>query len=129
MLTSAEIKTVSNPEGKITINLNLSVPALKGDLVVDALRSMLTLSGVKVRRVDEEGEEVFSAKEVFPDGSPAMAFRGLRAREGITQIEMAERLGISQNMISGMESGKRSITTKMAKRIEQEFGISYKVFL
>jgi antitoxin component HigA of HigAB toxin-antitoxin module len=32
-------------------------------------------------------------------------------------------------MVSGMESGKRSITTKMAKRIEQEYGISYKAFL
>jgi antitoxin component HigA of HigAB toxin-antitoxin module len=129
MHASAEIKTISNPEGRITINLNLSVPLQKGNLVVDALRSMLMLSGVKVCRIDEEGEEVFSAKEVFPDGSPAMAFRGLRAREGITQAELAERLGISQNMVSGMESGKRSITTKMAKRIEQEFGVSYRVFL
>ena len=79
--------------------------------------------------MNEEGEEVFSSKEVFPDGSPAMALRGLRVKEDITQAELAARLGISQNMVSSMESGKRSITAKMAKRIEQEFGVTYKAFL
>ena len=130
MNANAEIKAIPNrQEGKLDINLNLSVPAMKGDLILDALRSLLTLSGVKVRRVNEEGEEVFSAKEVFPDGSPAMALRGLRVKEDITQAELAGRLGISQNMVSSMESGKRSITTKMAKRIEKEFGVTYKAFL
>jgi len=130
MNANAEIKTIPNhQEGRLTINLNLSVPAMKGDLVIDALRSVLTLSGVKVRRVNEEGEEVFSAKEVFPDGSPAMALRGLRVKEDITQAELAARLGISQNMVSSMESGKRSITAKMAKRIEKEFDVTYKAFL
>jgi len=58
-----------------------------------------------------------------------MALRGLRVKEDITQAELAERLGISQNMVSSMESGKRSITAKMAKRIEKEYGVTYKAFL
>jgi plasmid maintenance system antidote protein VapI len=32
-------------------------------------------------------------------------------------------------MVSSMESGKRSITANMAKRIEKEFGVTYKAFL
>ena len=67
--------------------------------------------------------------EVFPDGSPAMALRGLRGKEDITQAELAARLGISQNMVSDMESGKRNISLKMATRIGEEFKISYKCFL
>jgi predicted transcriptional regulator len=130
MNANAEIRAMPNHQaGRLDINLNLSVPAMKGDLVIDALRSILKLSGVKVRRVNEEGEEVFSAKELFPDGSPAMALRGLRVKEDITQAELATRLGISQNMVSSMESGKRSISAKMAKRIEKEFGVTYKAFL
>ena len=130
MNANAEIKTMPNhQEGRLDINLNLSVPTMKGDLVLDALRSVLTLCGVKVRRVNEEGEEVFSAREIFPDGSPAMALRGLRVKEDITQVELAKKLGISQNMVSSMESGKRSITAKMARRIEKEFGVTYKAFL
>jgi len=130
MNANAEIKAIHNhKEGKLNINLNLSVPSGKGDLIIDALRGMLALSGVKVRRVNEENDEVFSAREVFPDGSPAMALRGLRVKEDITQAELAARLGISQNMVSSMESGKRSISVKMAKRMEKEFGVTYKAFL
>jgi DNA-binding XRE family transcriptional regulator len=79
--------------------------------------------------VIEEGEAIFSSEEVFPDGSPAMALRGLRGKEDITQAELAARLGISQNMVSDMESGKRNISLKMAKRIGEEFKIPYKCFL
>jgi antitoxin component HigA of HigAB toxin-antitoxin module len=129
MNANAEIRAVPNPEGMVDINLNLCVPKSKGNMIIDALRGMLNLSGFKVRRIDEEGEEVVSAKDVFPDGCPAMALRGLRGKEGITQAELAARLGISQNMVSGMESGRRAITVKMAKRIEQEFGVTYKAFL
>jgi transcriptional regulator with XRE-family HTH domain len=32
--------------------------------------------------------------------------RRLRARIDITQIELAERLGVSENMVKGYESGK-----------------------
>ena len=90
---------------------------------------MLPMAGLKVRRINREGEEVFSAREVFPDGSPAMLLRGLRAREELTQAEMATRLGISQNMVSDMESGRRPISLKMAKRIGEEFKIGYKGFV
>jgi len=68
---NAEIRTIPVNDGRMEINL--SIPSAKGALVVDALRSMLALSGIKVRRVDEDGEEVLSSKEVFPDGCPAMA--------------------------------------------------------
>jgi DNA-binding XRE family transcriptional regulator len=107
----------------------LSVPSSKTVAVLEAIRGILPLAGLKPRRVNEDGEELISAAEVFPDGNPAMALRGLRVKEDITQVELAERLGISQNMISSMESGKRAITAKMARRIEQEFGVTYKAFL
>jgi DNA-binding XRE family transcriptional regulator len=105
------------------------IPVSKRPVLENALRSMLALSGIKVLRVNENGEEVLSADEVFPDGCPAMALRGLRVKEDITQTELAQRLGISQNMVSDMEGGKRSITPKMAKRIAEEFKAPYKAFL
>ncbi len=58
-----------------------------------------------------------------------MALRGLRGKEDLTQTELAARLGVSQNAISEMESGKRPISTKMAKRLGEEFNLPYKVFL
>jgi len=124
---NAQVRLVPGMEGRTEINL--SIPSAKVEVILNALRGILPMAGLKVRRVNEEGEEIFSSAEVFPDGSPAMALRGFRGKEEITQAELAARLGISQNMVSDMESGKRNISVKMAKRIAEEFKISYKVFL
>jgi antitoxin component HigA of HigAB toxin-antitoxin module len=124
---NAEVRLTHGQIGRTEINL--SVPSAKTRVILDALRGILPMAGLKMRRVNEEGEELFTSEEVFPDGSPAMALRGLRGKEDITQAELATRLGISQNMVSDMESGKRNITVKMAKRIGEEFKISYKCFL
>lgn len=123
----AEMMLRSDEEGRGVIQL--TVPSANTIKVAEAIRGVLSLAGHKVRRVNSEGEEVVSADEVFPDGCPAMALRGLRGKEDITQAELAARLGISQNAISEMESGKRPISTKMAKRLGEEFNIPYKVFL
>jgi transcriptional regulator with XRE-family HTH domain len=58
-----------------------------------------------------------------------MALRGLRGKEDLTQEELAERIGVTQHRVSEMESGKRSISREMAKRIGKAFNISYRVFL
>jgi len=123
----ADMKLLSDAEGRGVIQL--TVPSASIMNVAEAIRGVLTLAGHKVRRLDDTGEEWITAEEVFPDGSPAMALRGLRGREDITQAELAARLGVSQNAISEMESGKRPISTKMAKRIGETFNMPYKIFL
>lgn len=97
--------------------------------MASAIKSMLALAGYRVRRVNAEGEEVFSAAEVFPDASPAMALQGFRGKMGWTQQELAEKLGTTQTCISAMESGTRRISVNMTKRLEKVFHISCNVFL
>lgn len=126
-LTDAKQAVVDIKEGQEIISL--VVPAGKSRAVADAIKSVLTLAGHKVRRVNTEGEEVVSGDEVFPDVNPAMMLRGLRGKEDITQAELAAKLDISQNMVSDMESGKRNISLKMAKRIGEAFNVPYKLFL
>ena len=123
----AEMMLRSDEEGRGVIQL--TVPSANTIKVAEAIRGVPSLAGHKVRRINSEGEEVVSADEVFPDGCPAMALRGLRGKEDLTQAELAARLGVSQNAISEMESGKRPISTKMAKRLGEEFNLPYKVFL
>ena len=53
----------------------------------------------------------------------------LRKERGLTQAELAERLGVKQHHISEMENGKRPIGAEMAHRLEEAFGTSYKAFL
>lgn len=55
--------------------------------------------------------------------------RGARHREGLTQVEMAQKINITQADLSKMENGKRSIGKNIAKRIEKLFGVNYRYFL
>lgn len=124
---NAEVRVFPGSGGHTEINL--SIPSNKADAVLEALRGMLPLAGLKVRRVNEEGEKICSVKEVFPDASPEMALRGFRGKMEWTQQELADKLGTTQNSISDMESGKRPISKAMAVRLGEVFDISYKVFL
>ena len=44
---------------------------------------------------------------------------GARLKAGMTQSELAEALGIRQNMVSDYERGKRSYSAAMAKRLSK----------
>ena len=55
--------------------------------------------------------------------------RGLRAKEDMTQKQLAEKLGVRPHHISEMENGRRAISVQMAKKIQSIFGIGYKTFL
>jgi DNA-binding XRE family transcriptional regulator len=109
--------------------ISLSVPKGNALTVAEAIRGVLTLAGHNVRHIDDDGDEWVSAEAVFPDASPAMALRGFRGKLELTQQELADKLGTTQNCISDMESGKRPISRAMAKRLGEVFDISYKAFL
>jgi ribosome-binding protein aMBF1 (putative translation factor) len=49
---------------------------------------------------------------------------GARLREGITQAQLAEKLGIRQNMISDYERGRRRLSLSMAKRMAKALHIA-----
>ena len=108
--------------------ISLTVPSVDAERLCKAINSLLEFVQFP-RPINEEGEELYTGEEVFPDGHPGMALRGLRTREGITQKELAARLSIRQHHVSEMEKGVRPITLDMAKRISNAYDISYKVFL
>ena len=59
----------------------------------------------------------------------AVALRGLRYREGLTQTALGELLNIEQTNISQMERGKRPIGKMLAKRLGKIFKTDYRIFL
>ena len=123
----AEVRLFPGQTGRT--NINLSVPTGKALVALEAILGMFVLAGHKVRRVNEEGEEVISAKEVFPEGNPAMLLRGYRGKLDMTQKELAKKVGVTQNRISDMESGKRPISKDMAVKLGKLFDTPYKSFL
>lgn len=60
---------------------------------------------------------------------PGALLKGIRARENLTQVELANKLRVTQSDISQMESGARSIGRIIAKRIEKLFDVDYRSFL
>lgn len=93
----------------------------------DAIETLL-------RETPNEDDELVDMTDVFPDLKdpeklPAITFRGIRAKTGLTQAEVAERLSITQAEVSKIEGGKRAIGKALAKKIEKEFKIDYRRFL
>ena len=84
----------------------LTIPSKEALKVGQALAGFLSLAGHKIRRLNEEGEELFSSEEVFADSHPGSRLYGLRVREGLTPKSLADKLGIRQHHISEMEKGK-----------------------
>ncbi|WP_202943600.1 helix-turn-helix domain-containing protein [Syntrophus aciditrophicus] len=72
-------------------------------------------------------------REAFPEYEdkdlPVVCLRALRAKENLTQKQLAELIGIPQRHISEMENGKRPIGKEMAKRLGKALNVGYKVFL
>lgn len=62
-------------------------------------------------------------------GESGVLLKGLRYREGLSQIEFAKRLNISQTNLSAMENGRRTIGKELAKRMADLFGVDYRIFL
>ena len=63
---------------------------------------------------------VAAAREVFEKAYDiAMQILALREKAGLTQLELAERTGISQADISRIERGSTSPTTKTLQRIAE----------
>ena len=60
---------------------------------------------------------------------PGVLLQGTRHREGLSQVEFAKKIKVTQADLSKMEHGKRSIGKEIAKRIEKAFGVNYRYFL
>ncbi len=82
-----------------------------------------------MQKINEEGEELLSFEEVFPDHQPGETVRGFRLREELTQAALAEKIGVRQHHISEIENGKRSISLEMAKKLASVLGTDHRVFL
>jgi len=105
------------------------IPSDKADQVRQAILKIFDLAGMPCQRPEEEDSTLSTLEEVFPDFHVGHALRGLRTRDGLTQKQLAERIGARPGHISEMENGKRPVGKEMAKRLAQALRTDYKVFL
>lgn len=93
---------------------------------VQELRRFAAAIGLK-----EVGDAV-PWRAAFPEAEtnlPGSILKGARIKEGLTQVELKERTGISQHHISEMETGKRPIGKESARRLAEALNVDYRIFL
>ena len=112
-------------------NLHLLIVSCPGENVARAIEQLKQL-GCDVNDCDADaGKEVtyYSPEEVFPERGPHTYLRGLRYREGLTQVEFARQLGISVKRLSLMERGKLELDPAFIEKLGKRFDIVPEVFL
>ena len=72
-------------------------------------------------------EDVFSELDKKHTRAGAL-LKGLRAREGLSQVEFSRKIGVTQANLSKMENGTRSIGMTVAKRIAKVFDVNVNYF-
>lgn len=61
--------------------------------------------------------------------SQGLYLKGIRLREGYTQKALGKLIGVTQNNISAMEHGKRTIGKALAKKLAYTLKADYRNFL
>lgn len=106
------------------VKVEFDIPAVHLGVVSDLVRA---LGGTE--HEDESEETVIPLREAIPRGHPGILLRALRRKEGLSQKDLADKLGTQQPNISSIEKGERVIGKELAKKIEKIFGTNYRVFL
>lgn len=71
--------------------------------------------------------EILAKERIEKHSRAGLVLRGLRYRENLSQKELAKRSKVTQNEISKIENGKRSVGEKVAKRLAAALHCDYRL--
>jgi ribosome-binding protein aMBF1 (putative translation factor) len=97
-----------------------------------AARAFNVVDATEGESLPEDGEKGWTLEEAFPEiawNAGGASIRGGRAKEGLTQQQLADLTGIPQRHISEMENGKRPIGKETARKLAKALNVDYRVFL
>jgi len=73
-------------------------------------------------------EETVWYKKAKAKMTPAKALKIMRTNAGLTQMQLAEKIGIAKQNYNSLERGARPISMMMAKKLADALGTSYTMF-
>ena len=73
--------------------------------------------------------EVLAKERIEKYKKSGLVLRGMRYREGLSQKELAEKSGVTQNEISNIENGKRTVGKKIAEKLAKVLNFDYRLLL
>ena len=99
-----------------TVVLSFAVPPTRVEEVMQAMKGM----GFEPARDSVPWREALA----YSDAElPGVLLSGARYREGLTQVQLADKTGIPRRHISEMENGKRPIGKKNARLLAKALSI------
>ena len=119
------------------MSVAVKMPLIEITVQHGAKKKMFLVSEQKANAIEillEDADDYVDAMDVFPDLKDpqkriGISFRSIRTKTGLTQKQVAEKLGLDQADVSKIEKGTRSIGKALAKKIEKVFKIDYRRFL
>lgn len=108
--------------------ITLTFPECMAAEITEGIQRVIDRAQKKYEK-EYSGDKLYTIEEVYGEITPGDCMRGLRAKEDLTQKQLAEKLGVRPHHISEMEHNRRPISVQMAKKIQSIFGGSYKTFL
>lgn len=73
--------------------------------------------------------EILAKDRIEKYKKSGLVLRGMRYREGMSQKNLAEASGITQNEISNIENGKRTVGKKVAEKLAKVLNFDYRILL
>ena len=101
-------------------------------LIKEAILKAYPKAIIREDDTDEEyidWDESDLAKEIRAERTPGLVLAAYREREGLTLVQLAEKVGTKYTAISAMENNRRPIGLIMAKKLGKALNVDYKKFL
>ena len=109
------------------VRMTFTGPVVMMEQALEAMRSLgFETAKQLIRNQEDEGSIPWRETSYFKEIEnklPSVFLSGARHREGLTQIELAERSGIPRRHISEMENNKRSIGKMNARKLAEVLNI------
>lgn len=105
-----------------SVSLTFAVPSA----LVMEVRNFMSQKGIA------EEQDCYTIDEIFPyteAEKPLVYLRGCRTREGLTQVQLADKTGIPARHISEMENGKRPIGKQSARKLAEALNLDPRLLL
>ena len=112
------------------VSMTFTGPIAMMQAAVEAMQKLGFQEKEQASDQESEGSIPWRESVYFKDMPfPGSYLAGFRYREGITQVELAERSGIPRRHISEMENGRRPIGKLNAKKLAEALNIDPRLLL
>lgn len=120
-----------HPISQATCKVVIEMPGKKRKLSFVSERHLHKLEAFLEKYGESESIawEKLASKRIRKYKKTGLALRGARYREGLSQKELANQTGVSQENISKMENGQRRIGAKVAKKLAKFLHINHELLI